>query len=315
MLVIQYLTISTVAAALVMVLLGAAELARWLARLPVLWRLERRWHGIPQDRWVSAAAIPLATVVAQIPVSYGINLTSDAGGERGAQGLFWVLVGVGLAGWYLSRYAAGSYNRLTPKVRYRTVVAGAKAMLTESIQPDLRSREAMRIKLLRVNRIGCRLATFNDGGWRAALGRERRWLVVVTSLALLPPVSLVVFCIRQMATGVPAGRLAPSLLIGVGTAACLLLATVSRRYRIRTERNELGRELQQSTRELLGSLVDPTTRTPVPTEVLDEIGAALRRTPGWHFRPVARRPRVDGTAAAGRSELPGQRCGEPWYQT
>ncbi|MEH0971243.1 hypothetical protein V6U77_08945 [Micromonospora sp. CPCC 205546] len=210
-----------------------------------------------------------------------------------------MLVGVGLAGWYLSRYAAGSYNRLTPKVRYRTVVARAKATLAEPIQPDLRSREAMRIKLVRVNRIGCRLATFDDGGWRAALGRERRWLVVVTSLALVPPVSLVVFCIYRMATGVPAGRLAPSLLIGVGTAACLLLATASRRHRIRTERHELGRELQQSTRDLLRNLVDPTAWTPVPAEVIDEVGVALRRTPGWHSRAVARRLRVDGPGSTG----------------
>ncbi|WP_091082469.1 hypothetical protein [Micromonospora nigra] len=284
------------AAVLVMVLLGVAELARWLARLPVLVRLERRWHGIPQDRWVSAAAIPLATVVAQIPVSYGINLVSDAGGERGAQGVFWILVGVGLAGWYLSRYAAGSYHRLTPKARYRTVVARAEAILTDSKQPDLRSRAAVRTELLRVNRVGCRLATFDDGGWRAALGRERRWLVMVTALALVPPVSLVAFCFHQMATGVPAGRLAPGLVIGGGTAACLLLATASRRYRIRTERQELGRELTRGTGDLLRVLVDPATRTPVPAEVLDEIGAALRRTFGWHPRPVARRPRVEGTA-------------------
>jgi amino acid transporter len=274
------LVVLAVVAFVLAMVMCLTELLCWLLDLPALRRVERRWHAIPHDRWITVAVIPLAVAYGGVLLSYGTNLLSDADGGRTLPGGVMLAFGLGVTVWYLSRHAAGSYQRPTPKVRNRGTIAEATKALARQPPPDLRSLEARRVALLRVNRLGERLATATDGGWRDAWRRERRWLAVlaVTVVAAALPF-LAVLAWRLVTQPPTAGRLG-AVAMPIGTVVAVLLAMGSRRYRIRRERRLLGRELQQASADLLGRMFDPTMGERVPASVLAEVAATLRRVYG-----------------------------------
>ncbi|SCL27945.1 hypothetical protein [Micromonospora inyonensis] len=279
------LVVLAVVAFLLAMMMGIWELATWLVQLPFLRRAERRWHAIPHDRWITVATIPLATVYGGILLSYGVNLLSDADGGRTLLGAVMVAFGIGVTGWYLSRHAAGAYQRPAPQIRNRQVIAAAATALAHRPPPDLRSLEAHRVALLRVNRFGERLATATDGGWRDAWRRERRWLAVLAVVVAAAPLPTLAVSVWRLATRPPtAGRLGAVAML-VGTVVVVLLAMGSRRYRLRRERRLLGRELPQASADLLGRMFDPTRGERVPAPVLAEIAETLRRVYGHGSRP------------------------------
>ncbi|BCL17471.1 hypothetical protein [Micromonospora sagamiensis] len=281
----RLLAVFDVVAALLALLMWVAELVGWLVQLPSLRRLERHWHAIPQERWITLASIPLATVLGGVLLSYGVNLLSDADGGRDLPGFFWVLLGLGFTAWYYTRQAAGAFQRPTPKARNRGLIADAAATLARRPPPDLRSREALRVALLRVNRLGGRLAASDDGGWREAWRRERRWLAVLVTVVVGAPV-LTLGLIAWRAVGGPTTEgLVGLVAVLAGIPGAALLAMGSRRYRLRRERRLLGRELQQASADLLGRLFDPTRGERVPAPVLAEIAETLCRVYGPGHRP------------------------------
>ncbi|MFI6820379.1 hypothetical protein ACIBJE_05415 [Micromonospora sp. NPDC050187] len=280
MAILRALAMLDVAAALLALMMWVAELGGWLVQLPSLRRLERHWHAIPQERWITLAAIPLVTVFGGILLSYGVNLLSDADGGRDLPGAFAVLLGFGLTAWYYARQAAGAFRRPTPKARNRALVADAAAALARRPPPDLRSREALRLALRRVNRLGERLAVADDGGWRDACRRERRWLVVLVAVVVGAPVLTLVLFAWRLVGGSPTRGLPGVVAMLTGIAVAGLLAMGSRRYRIRRERRLFGRELQQGSADLLGRMFDPTRGERVPASVLAEVAVTLRREYG-----------------------------------
>ncbi|WP_141725213.1 hypothetical protein [Micromonospora pallida] len=274
------LVVLAVVAFLLAMMMCLWELGTWLAQLPLLRRVERRWHAIPHERWITVAAIPLATVYGGILLSYGINLLSDADGGRTLLGAVMLAFGLGVTGWYYSRHAAGSYQRPAAQVRNRRVIAEATKALAHRSPPDLRSLDAHRVALLRANRLGERLATATDGGWRDAWRRERRWLAVLAVAVVAAPLPALAVIAWRLVTQPPtAGRLGGVAML-VGTVVAALLAMGSRRYRLRRERRLLGRELQQGSADLLGRMFDPTRGERVPAPVLAEVAATLRRVYG-----------------------------------
>ncbi|MEV0325989.1 hypothetical protein AB0H63_05980 [Micromonospora echinospora] len=290
MAILRALAVLDVAAALLALMMWVAELVGWLVQLPSLRRLERHWHAIPHERWITLASIPLVTVFGGILLSYGVNLLSDADGGRNLPGVFSLVLGFGLTAWYYTRQAAGAYQRPTPRARNRGLIADAAATLARRPPPDLRSREALRLALRRVNRLGERLAASDDGGWRNACRRERRWLLVLVAVVVGAPVLTLLLFAGRMVDGAPTEGLFEFVGIFGGIAVAGLLAMGSRRYRIRRERRLFGRELQQGSADLLGRMFDPTRGERVPAFVLAEVATTLRRVYGT---PAVTGPRPD----------------------
>ncbi|SCF36210.1 hypothetical protein GA0070618_5746 [Micromonospora echinospora] len=291
MAILRALAVLDVAAALLALLMWVAELVGWLVQLPSLRRLERHWHAIPHERWITLASIPLVTVFGGILLSYGVNLLSDADGGRNLPGVFSLVLGFGLTAWYYTRQAAGAYQRPTPRARNRGLIADAAVTLARRPPPDLRSREALRVALRRVNRLGARLAAADDGGWRDACRRERRWLVVLVAVVVGAPVLTLVLFAWRLVGGSPTTRGLPGVVAMLaGIAVAVLLAMGSRRYRLRRERRLFGRELQQGSADLLGRMFDPTRGERVPAPVLAEVATTLRRVYGT---PAVTGPRPD----------------------
>ncbi|XTZ17819.1 hypothetical protein ACQSSU_10820 [Micromonospora echinospora] len=289
MAILRALAVLDVVATLLALTMWVAELVGWLVQLPSLRRLERHWHAIPHERWITLASIPLVTVFGGILLSYGVNLLSDADGGRNLPGVFSLVLGFGLTAWYYTRQAAGAYQRPTPRARNRGLIADAAATLARRPPPDLRSREALRVALLRVNRLGARLAAA-DGGWRDACRRERRWLVVLVAVVVGAPVLTLVLFAWRLVGGTPTRGLPGVVALLVGTVVAGLLAMGSRRYRTRRERRLFGRELQQGSADLLGRMFDPTRGERVPASVLAEVATTLRRVYGT---PAVTGPRPD----------------------
>lgn len=222
-------------------------------------RVERAMHALPNDRYYTRFALPIITAITAACVGIGINLMTGEEGLKGYAGLLLIIIFLFMLGRYLLGDATGSLPRPISRARLRRLLVEAAERL-DSAEP-LTAVEAARLRdrLTLIGQVGDRLARrAHAESWRQAIRNEQRWLIIGVTLAILLPLTGVVWITIRLATGDSKTTSVSALgmlliLVFAATAGAFL-----RRVRHRRNLSELGAELRTNSVALLARLAEVT---------------------------------------------------------
>jgi hypothetical protein len=178
-----WFVISSVADLFVVTYVVLIESLGWLLRAR-LYQAARKLDGLGDERYLNRFAVPVAALVASVPISIGVNLiTNDLGGLSHLAGLLLICATVMVAGSGFVAAATGQIVGRPPRLRIvRRELAVAAERMSSCSHPRTCAWEdpveltRLRRRLVVLQKTGERLAaSAARRRWRAGPWAEPRW--------------------------------------------------------------------------------------------------------------------------------------------
>lgn len=257
----------------------ANEVMRYVLRGRIT-RFEQFAHSIPDRRYLAQFSVPLTTVLAGAGAGAGAGLIASIHGGLLVQdfGLAVLVATMIPFGRFQLDVAAGVVPRPVSRARIRRLLSDADRRLATRMELSPDEVTKMRVTLIRITRVGDRLARQPvSWRWRDAIQRERRLLTVAVAQSILFALVVGSLAVARLARGDLGGLLALGiafLLVAADLAGVLL-----RRSRCHREQQDLGVELRSAGTGLLARLetiAAPTTQAP-PARIVSAIRMLAHR--------------------------------------